>query len=284
MQAYFEEGCDIGDVDELVRLGVEAGLSEREARIGAGLARGSGRGRGGRAARRRARHHRRADLHFRRAVLGLGRPGDRDFRPGIDQVAEFAAARECRAREPAELTGRARSHIGDVADPPCALHAHVVAPFLQLRRAAAGRWIRSGSGERLSRFCPAAGDLEREIQRHDGAATMRPGGPIDGAALAPQERIEAILLWSALPGASRHHWGTDLDLIDRRAVAARLSGAADGRGVRAAAGPLRRSPRGWRRMRRASDSSGRFAACSRAFSPSRGISVSRRSRSPRGGA
>ncbi len=32
MRAYFEEGCDIGDPDELVRLGVEAGLSEREAR------------------------------------------------------------------------------------------------------------------------------------------------------------------------------------------------------------------------------------------------------------
>jgi len=32
MQAYFEEGCDIGDIEELVRLGVEAGLSERETR------------------------------------------------------------------------------------------------------------------------------------------------------------------------------------------------------------------------------------------------------------
>ena len=32
MQAYFEEGRDIGDTEELVRLGVEAGLSEREAR------------------------------------------------------------------------------------------------------------------------------------------------------------------------------------------------------------------------------------------------------------
>ena len=34
-------------------------------------------------------------------------------------------------------------------------------------------------------------------------------------ALTPLERVEAILLWSALPGASRHHWGTDVDLIDR---------------------------------------------------------------------
>ena len=32
MRAYFEEGCDIGDVDELVRLGVEAGLAEHDSR------------------------------------------------------------------------------------------------------------------------------------------------------------------------------------------------------------------------------------------------------------
>jgi predicted DsbA family dithiol-disulfide isomerase len=32
MRGYFEEGCDIGDVDVLVRLGVEAGLAEHETR------------------------------------------------------------------------------------------------------------------------------------------------------------------------------------------------------------------------------------------------------------
>ncbi len=32
MRAYFEEGRDIGDIDELVRLGVEAGLAEHESR------------------------------------------------------------------------------------------------------------------------------------------------------------------------------------------------------------------------------------------------------------
>jgi predicted DsbA family dithiol-disulfide isomerase len=32
MRAYFEEGCDIGDIEALVRLGVEAGLPERETR------------------------------------------------------------------------------------------------------------------------------------------------------------------------------------------------------------------------------------------------------------
>lgn len=32
MRAYFEEGCDIGDLEELVRLGVDAGLPEYDAR------------------------------------------------------------------------------------------------------------------------------------------------------------------------------------------------------------------------------------------------------------
>ena len=32
MRAYFEEGCDIGDIEELVRLGVDAGLKENQCR------------------------------------------------------------------------------------------------------------------------------------------------------------------------------------------------------------------------------------------------------------
>ena len=32
MRAYFEEGCDVGDIEELVRLAVDVGLSERESR------------------------------------------------------------------------------------------------------------------------------------------------------------------------------------------------------------------------------------------------------------
>ena len=32
MRAYFEEGCDIGDIEVLVRLAVEAGLAEHETR------------------------------------------------------------------------------------------------------------------------------------------------------------------------------------------------------------------------------------------------------------
>lgn len=44
------------------------------------------------------------------------------------------------------------------------------------------------------------------------------GQQLNANELDDHERIEAILTWSALPGASRHHWGTDMDVYDRKAV------------------------------------------------------------------
>jgi LAS superfamily LD-carboxypeptidase LdcB len=117
-----------------------------------------------------------------------------------------------------ELTGQIRTHIADVADPDCALHTHVVAPFLNLRRAALadGFDVLPQSSFR---------DFSRQLMiwnaKFSGEKPLldTAGRPIDASRLRSSERIEAILLWSALPGASRHHWGTDLDLIDARATA-----------------------------------------------------------------
>ncbi len=36
--------------------------------------------------------------------------------------------------------------------------------------------------------------------------------------LSDEQAMWAILRWSALPGASRHHWGTDIDVIDGAAL------------------------------------------------------------------
>jgi LAS superfamily LD-carboxypeptidase LdcB len=46
----------------------------------------------------------------------------------------------------------------------------------------------------------------------------RAGRPLDVTSLPPARRVEAILWWSALPGASRHHWGTDFDVVDAAAM------------------------------------------------------------------
>jgi LAS superfamily LD-carboxypeptidase LdcB len=46
------------------------------------------------------------------------------------------------------------------------------------------------------------------------------GNKIDPNSLPAEKLIHTILRWSALPGCSRHHWGTDIDVIDRGAISA----------------------------------------------------------------
>jgi hypothetical protein len=45
------------------------------------------------------------------------------------------------------------------------------------------------------------------------------GRALDPAVMSEAQIVRAILLWSALPGASRHHWGTDFDVVDGAALA-----------------------------------------------------------------
>ncbi len=40
------------------------------------------------------------------------------------------------------------------------------------------------------------------------------GQRLDVAQCSDDEKLEAMLTWSALPGASRHHWGSDIDIYD----------------------------------------------------------------------
>jgi len=118
----------------------------------------------------------------------------------------------------AELTGRARTHVATVPQLASDLHVQVIAPFLSLRKQALldGFDLVAHSGFR---------DFERQLAIWNGKYQgTRPtydaaGRAVDMHSLDPAGRIAAILHWSALPGASRHHWGTDVDLIDARAVA-----------------------------------------------------------------
>jgi LAS superfamily LD-carboxypeptidase LdcB len=55
--------------------------------------------------------------------------------------------------------------------------------------------------------------------RGERPALDRSGRRVDMAALDDGARVETILLWSALPGASRHHWGSDLDVADGAVIA-----------------------------------------------------------------
>lgn len=46
----------------------------------------------------------------------------------------------------------------------------------------------------------------------------RHGRPLNMDALSEIEKYKAIALWSALPGMSRHHWGTDFDIFAAEAI------------------------------------------------------------------
>jgi len=93
------------------------------------------------------------------------------------------------------------------------LHAEAHAPFLALRAAAreAGFDLRVHSAYRS--FERQASIWNRKAR---GELPVLDSGaqPLDIATLSPRALAFAILRWSALPGASRHHWGTDLDVYD----------------------------------------------------------------------
>jgi LAS superfamily LD-carboxypeptidase LdcB len=128
-----------------------------------------------------------------------------------------ASGRRPAAFGPAELTGRSRTHVVDVADPRCVLHPAAAAAFARMRRAAAGAGLDLAAA---SSFRDFATQVRIWNEKWTGRRPLyaRDGAVLDAARLAPAARVRAILVWSAPPGASRHHWGTDLDVYDRAAL------------------------------------------------------------------
>jgi len=116
-----------------------------------------------------------------------------------------------------QLTGRVRTHLRELRDPPCALHSEVISPFLAMRAAAAADGIELVAFSSFRDFDRQLGIWNGKF-RGERPIQDRSGKPLDALALSPAERVAAILWWSALPGASRHHWGTDFDVLDARAM------------------------------------------------------------------
>lgn len=115
--------------------------------------------------------------------------------------------------------GQSEAHLCDpglVAALGAPMHRDVVAPFRSLQAAArdAGFDLAIVSGYR---------GFERQLSIWNRKALGElpvldsDSRPLDPAALSDTELAFAILRWSALPGGSRHHWGTDLDISDAAA-------------------------------------------------------------------
>lgn len=115
---------------------------------------------------------------------------------------------------PQELTGQATSHLTELTTPYQVLpvHREVAEDLSALIAAAAkaGFELQIASGFR---------DYARQQliwnRKFSGSTPILDSNsqPLVSETLSDEEKVTAILRWSALPGTSRHHWGSDFDLF-----------------------------------------------------------------------
>ena len=115
-----------------------------------------------------------------------------------------------------ELTGRARTHVVQRDDLKAAIHPDALQPFLDMKADAARAGIDIAVVSSFRDF-PAQQRIWDMKYRGERVLYSADGETLDHAALAGDALIDAILCWSALPGASRHHWGSEIDVIDAAA-------------------------------------------------------------------
>jgi LAS superfamily LD-carboxypeptidase LdcB len=112
-----------------------------------------------------------------------------------------------------ELTGRTRSHIQQNESPRFAAEKSTMEAFFAMRDEAA---IEGFDLIPLSAFRDFHSQLRIWNLKYSGQRPLynENGVEREYASLSPEKLQDSILAWSALPGGSRHHWGTDIDVID----------------------------------------------------------------------
>ncbi|PCK02594.1 MAG: peptidase [Alteromonadaceae bacterium] len=99
----------------------------------------------------------------------------------------------------------------------CPVHCEIVADLVKFKQDAAtnGVTLSLASGYR---------SFGRQLAIWNAKASgLKPvydsdGKPLDIKRLSKVDLMFSILRWSALPGTSRHHWGTDVDIYDASAM------------------------------------------------------------------
>lgn len=117
---------------------------------------------------------------------------------------------------PDMLTGKSREHLVNLPTPHSPHH------FLQAQAMKAFQWLQQSALKNGFNLQPASsfrdfarqqliwnGKFNGERKVHDDV-----GNALDLSRLDDWQKSQAILRWSALPGASRHHWGTEIDIFD----------------------------------------------------------------------
>ena len=114
------------------------------------------------------------------------------------------------------LTGKSREHLVNLPTPHSPHHflqAQAMNAFQGLQQSAAKNGFNLQPASSFRDFARQQliwnGKFNGERKVHDDA-----GNALDLTHLDDWQKARAILCWSALPGASRHHWGTEIDIFD----------------------------------------------------------------------
>ncbi len=119
--------------------------------------------------------------------------------------------------DPKILSGQIQDHIKWLENNKTGIHIEIASPLNELQIAA------KKEGFQLT-VCSGFRNFESQLALWNAKAVgARPlldknSRRLDISKLSPEDIMFAILRWSALPGLSRHHWGTDLDVYDRQAL------------------------------------------------------------------
>lgn len=111
------------------------------------------------------------------------------------------------------LLGKTIEHLVQLDGTKFLVHKQMAQDFLRLQRDAAldGFDLQLASAFR---------DYDRQLKIWNAKASGQrqlvddQERPLEFSTLSNDEILSAILRWSAVPGCSRHHWGTDIDVFD----------------------------------------------------------------------
>lgn len=120
-----------------------------------------------------------------------------------------------------QISGQCSDHLVTVSAGGCGTSQKMTPAAAEAFERLQAMAARDGRGLAIA---SAHRSFERQLAIWNAKASgLRPvlddeGRPLPIRELSEVELVFAILRWSALPGASRHHWGTDVDVYDASAV------------------------------------------------------------------
>ena len=115
-----------------------------------------------------------------------------------------------------ETYGLTDSHIvRDAHEAP--VHRGLIQPIFDLKQSAqkAGYNLKIASGFRSFQ---RQSDIWNQKAAGNRPILDKKGKLLDVSTADPNNIAQAILRWSALPGASRHHWGSEIDVYDEHTL------------------------------------------------------------------